>query len=685
MSRKKWMISSADKDLAFDIAEEFGIEPFAALLLVSRGITDDEEINSFFSDSCRLSSPYEIKDMDKAVFRIRTAIEKGEKITVYGDYDADGVTSTALLYRFLDYQGCDVNYYVPDRKDEGYGLNKNAIKKIKDEGTNLIITVDNGISAFEEAEYIAELGMDLVITDHHRASEKLPKAIAVVDPHRYDCPSDFKLWAGVGVAFKLVCALSDGDDKEMLDMFADLVTVGTIGDIVSLTGENRVIVKHGLKIINENAQCGIKALKRIAGIEGKTVSATSVAFSVVPRLNSIGRMAHASKAVEMLLCESVDEAEKIGAGIDKSNADRQEIEKQITLEAEKMIENNPDMLCERVLIFSGENWHAGVIGIVASKLMSKYGKPCIVITDDGKEAKGSGRSIDGFSLFDAVSSAGHLLNHYGGHVLAAGFGLDSENIGKFKKAINDYAKTVEMPFPTLSLDCRLKPEFISADILSVISSLEPFGAGNPQPIFGLFGMTLISVTPIGSGKHLRLAFKKGDTNVTALLFGTTADEFPYVLGDVLDLAVTLERNEYMGQVKVSIYIKDLRMSGTDDERYLKSVRLYEKIKRGDRLTVKEAKFAQPSRQTITDLYRLIKSKGKWTFGTDILSYRLGGDGSDACRLLLAADVLTELGIFIKEDGKILLGDTSVKVNLEDSLILNKLTNIIERGEENGIL
>lgn len=685
MSRKKWLVSSADKDLAFDIAEEFGIEPFAALLLVSRGITDDEEIYSFFSDSCRLCSPYDLKDMDKAVERIRKAIDTKEKITVYGDYDADGVTSTALLYRYLKGEGCDVNFYVPDRKDEGYGLNLKAIEKIKNEGTSLIITVDNGISAFEEAEYIASLGMDLVITDHHRASEKLPRAVAVVDPHRYDCPSDFKLWAGVGVAFKLVCALSEKDDEEMLEMFSDLVTVGTIGDVVSLTGENRVIVKHGLKVINEKAQCGINALKKIAGVDGKTVNATSVAFSIVPRLNSIGRMAHASKAVEMLLSESITEAEEIGAGIDKSNADRQEIEKQIMLEAQKQIENNPDMLCERVLIFSGENWHAGVIGIVASKLVGKYGKPCIVITDDGNEAKGSGRSIDGFSLYDAISSAGHLLNHYGGHVLAAGFGLDSENIDKFRKAINDYARTVEMPFPTLSLDCRLKPEFISADILSIISSLEPFGAGNPQPLFGLFGMSLVSVTAIGGGKHLRLSFKKGDTTVTALLFGTTSEEFPYAIGDVLDLAVTLERNEYMGQVKVSIYIKDIRMSGTDDDRYLKSVRLYEKIKRGDSLTVKEVKFALPSRQTITDLYRLVKSKGKWTNGTDILSYRLGGDGSDACRLLLAADVLTELGIFRKEDGKILLGDTSVKVNLEDSLILNKLQSFIERGEENGIL
>lgn len=676
MGRRKWIVNSIDKELASDIAEEFGIDPFAALLLVSRGITDEAEIAEFFSDDAPLSDPFELKDMDKAVDRIRKAMDEGERIAVYGDYDADGVTSTALMYRFFEMNGCDIVTYIPDRNSEGYGLNKNAIKSLKEKGVRLIITVDNGISAFEEAEYIKELGMDLVITDHHRAGDRIPDAQAVVDPYRKDCMSSYKLWAGVGVAFKVICALSGADTDDMLDMFSDLVTVGTIGDIVPLVGENRTIVKHGLRLINKDTSLGISCLKRQAGVSEKEINASVVAFSLVPRINSMGRMAHASKALELLICQDKEKSECIVSELDSSNAGRQEIEKRITAEAEQQIAENPDMLCERVLIFSGKNWHGGVIGIVASRLVQKYGKPCIVITDDGVEAKGSGRSIEGFSLYDAICSAKDLLTHYGGHVLAAGMGMKSENLPLFRKAILDYARTVDMPFITNELDCRLRPEFISADILSVIAALEPFGAGNPQPAFGLFGVTLTAVQPIGSGKHLRLTLRRGGNTFTALYFGVTEKEFPYAPGDNVDLAVRLEKNEYMGQVRVSIYIKDIRMSGTDDEKYLRSVRLYEKIRRKERLTSEEAKAALATRELTSDLFRYIRSVGSWSYDYDVLCYRLGGDGSNACAVLVAVDALTELGIFKKENGVISIRDTSVKVNLDDSRLLKHIKKYI---------
>ncbi len=676
MSRKKWLVNSIDKELASDIAEEYGIDPFAALLLVSRGITDETEITEFFSEDAPLINPFEIKDMDKAVERIQKAIDEGEKIAVYGDYDADGVTSTALMYRYLEMNGCDAVTYIPDRNSEGYGLNKGAVKKLSEKGVKLIITVDNGISAFEEAEYIKELGMDLVITDHHKASEKIPEAVAVVDPHRHDCPSGYKLWAGVGVAFKTVCALSGADDKEMLDMFADLVTIGTIGDIVSLTGENRTIVKHGLGLINGESITGLECLKKQSGVSGKPITASSVAFSLVPRLNSMGRMAHASGAFNLLVSENTDEAEAIVQKLDSLNQERQETERKIVAEAEEQIMRNPDMLCERVLIFSGKNWHGGVIGIVASRLVHKYGKPCIVITDDGVEAKGSGRSIEGFSLYDAVASAKELLTHFGGHTLAAGMGMKSENLPLFRKAIADYAKSVQMPFMTTELDCRLKPEFISADILSVITALEPFGEGNAQPVFGLFGATLTAVQSIGGGKHIRLNLRKGNTSFSALWFGMTEEDFSYAVGDSLDLAVRLERNEYMGQIRVSIYIKDVRMSGTDDEKYLKSVRLYEKIRRKERLTPKEAAFALPSREIVADVFRYIRGVGKWNKDMDVLCYRLGGDGSNACTVMTAIDVLTELGIFRKENGSISIKDTTIRVNLDDSKLMAHIRKYI---------
>lgn len=677
MSRKKWLVSALDKELASDIAEEYDIDPFCSLLLVSRGITDDSEIFDFFSKECRLCDPFELKDMDKAAERVRRAIDTKEKILIYGDYDADGVTSTALLYLYLKSENADVITYIPDRNSEGYGLNLDAVKEISEKGVKLIITVDNGISAFNEADYISSLGMDLVITDHHKASHTVPKAVAVVDPHRYDCPSEFKLWAGVGVAFKLVCALSDKTTDELLDLYSDLVTIGTIGDIVSLTGENRAIVKHGLKMLNRTTKPGIKALKQIAGVDGKEISASTVAFSLVPRINAIGRISSAEEAFRLLISEEEGTALFYAQTVDSSNVTRQDVEKIISGEAEAQIKNNPGMLHDRVLIFSGKNWHGGVIGIVAARLTQKYGKPTIVITDDGKEAKGSGRSIDGFSLYEAIASASHLLNHFGGHTLAAGFGLDSNNLDEFKETIQNYAKTVEMPFATIDLDCKLKPEFISADVLDVIAELEPFGAGNPQPMFGLFGMTLTSVQPIGGGKHIRLSLKRGNATVSALYFGVTLNEFPYEEGDVLDLAVRLEKNEYMGQVKVSIYVKDIRMSGTDDEKYLKSVRLYEKMKRKETLSEKQIEFITPSRQNIADVFRFIRNNKGWKHDIDVLCYRLSSDGSDACRVLTAIDVLAELGIFRKNGNEILLADTECKVNLDDSKLLGYLKGLAQ--------
>lgn len=673
MSRKKWVVNEIDKALACEIADKYDIDPFAALLLVSRGITRSDEIEGFFACETLLSDPFTLKDMDKAVERISEAIENDEKIAVYGDYDADGVTATALVCEYLNMNGCRVVPYIPDRNSEGYGLNCEAIRSLCEAGVSLIITVDNGISALEEAEYIKELGMDLVITDHHKVGNAIPEAVAVVNPHRADCPSRFKHFAGVGVAFKLVSALC-GDSEQALSMFADLVTIGTIGDIVSLTGENRLIVKKGLELLNSDTGIGIEQLKRAAGVSEKTMTSSSVAFSLVPRINAIGRTGHASRALELLLSEDYDSAGEIAAEIDRSNIRRQEIEKEITLEAQRQIEENPDMLNNRVLIFSGENWHGGVIGIVAARLVQKYGKPCLVITDDGKQAKGSARSIDGFSLYECVSSAADLLTHYGGHVLAAGFGMKSENLPAFKRAVEDYAKTVEMPFPRLEIDCRLRPDFITSDILEVIDSLEPFGAGNPQPMFGLFGMTLTGIQPIGGGKHLRLSFKKGTANATGLLFGVTQRDFAYNTGDRVDLAVRLERNEYMGQVKVSIYIKEIRMSGTDDELYLKSIRLYEKIMRKERLTSAQARFALPDRQQIANAFRFIRDCGGWTHDTDILCYRLGGDGSDAVRVLIAVDVLCELGIFRKEGESILPHNMENKVNLEDSALMKYLKN-----------
>ena len=675
MSRKQWCILPSDKDLAEDITEQYDIEPFLAHLLVSRGITDDMELEDFCFDNAMLLDPFELKDMDKAVERISQAVENGGKIAVYGDYDADGVTATALLYLYFRSLGIEVTTYIPDRNTEGYGLNMKAIKSLCEEGVELIITVDNGISAHKEAQYIKELGMDLVITDHHKATENLPEAVAVVNPHRHDCPSSYKDYCGVGVAFKLICALSDEDDEELLSRYADIVSLGTIGDVMPLIGENRKIVKAGLDLINEGINPGIRALKKVSSMKDKALSSTSVAFSLVPRINAIGRMAHAKKAFEVLVSDDEDSAVKKASEIDRSNADRQEKEREILTEVQRQIDENPEMLNERVLIFSGRDWHGGVIGIVAARLVGKYGKPCFVITDDGETAKGSARSIEGFSLYEAVSSASALLEHWGGHVLAAGFGMKSENVEDFRQAIYDYAKTVEMPFPQNIIDCRLRAAAVDADILPLIESLEPFGAGNPQPVFGLYGMTLTAVQPIGGGKHIRVTVRKGESTLTAVYFGVTPDRFLYQAGDTVDLAVRLEKNEYMSQVKFGVYINDIRMSGTDDLRYLRSVRLYEKLIRREALTQKQKEFLHISRQEIAEVYRYIKKCGGWYGDTDLLCYRLGDDGAGACKILTAIDILCELGIFKKENDGVSCTDTSVKVELENSALMQYVNNL----------
>lgn len=676
MNRKKWIVAKTDKEKAIRLAEKYNLDPLASSLLVSRGMDSDEVLSSFCSDDTPLCDPFELRDMDKAAAAINKALNRGEKITVYGDYDADGVTSTAALFSFLEMQGGSVDYYIPDRNTEGYGMNMQAIEKIAERGTKLIVTVDNGISALKESEYIYELGMRLVITDHHRVPERLPRAEAIVDPHRRDNPLTFDEWSGAGVAFKLICALSEPEEEEaLLDEYADLVAIGTIADIVNLTGENRAIVKRGVEKINESERAGIIALKEVSGVADKTVSSTTVAFSLVPRINAIGRMKHAEEAVKLLMSFDAQEASLIAEELYDSNAQRQKTETEIMDEAIRQLEEHPERLFDRVLIFDGMNWHGGVIGIVASRFVERYGKPCIVITGDGEDAKGSGRSIEGFSLYDAISSASHLLTHFGGHILAAGFGIRQKDIPEFRKIVNDYAKTVKMPYPTVKMDFRIRPERISADILDVFSSLEPFGAGNPKPLFALYNMTLESVTPVGNGRHLRLNLSSNGSSITAMKFSTTPAEFHFRRGDIVDIAASLERNEYMGEVRVSVHVRDIKDAYTSDEKCIDGERLYEKFRRGESFSKEEMTLAVPDRKDIADVYKYIRQQKSIPDDVCILCYRLNDDGERFCKFMVALDILEELGLTVRsENGDIRLSDNQNKVDLERSRILQNVRN-----------
>ncbi len=677
MSRKIWEVSKQNKELASELSARHDLDPIVAALLVAKNIVDDEMIDEFFSSELNFNDPFELIDMDKAVDRINQAIDCGEKVAIYGDYDADGVTATSILSLFFEMQGLDFVSYIPARDGEGYGLNCGAIDKLHEQGVNLIVTVDNGISAIKEAEYIASLGMDLIVTDHHTVGQTLPKACAVVDPHRKDCPSTFKHLCGAGVALKLICALCEEEFEEMIENFSDIVAIGTVADIVSLTGENRFLVKKGLQVINDGTNIGICALRSVAGVDEKEVDATTIAFSLSPRINALGRMTHAKKAVELLTSDNFEKAMAIATEINEANIKRQETERVIFADVQNTIEQNPKLLLEDVLIFANEGWHAGVIGIVCAKLVEKYGKPCMLIAIEGDLARGSARSVEGFSLYEAIDSAKSVLTHYGGHVMAAGFSLEKQNLPEFRKFIKAYSKTVKMPFAKVKLDLRLNPSFISADILDIISVFEPFGQANQEPIFGLYSMKIRDIQPLGKTKtHTKLTLEKNGAIISGLYFGVSTDQISYVIGDEVDLAVNIKKNEFNGRISVSIYVKNIRMSNTSDEAYLNATRVYERIKRGEKPSAATAQGAVPNRNDIATVYRFIKKVKFWQHDMDVFCYRMGDNGQNAAKFFFALDVLAELNLINKNSQSIMINESQTKVNLDDSKILTYLNSLI---------
>ena len=674
MNRKKWVVSSCDRDAAATIAENCGVEPFAAFLLCSRGMTDEFEIESFLYDT-DLIDPYTLPDMEKAVERVSKALENGERITVFGDYDCDGVTSTALLYSYLVSRGANVDYYIPDRSGEGYGMNLGAIDVLKSRGTNVIITVDNGISAIEEIAYAKSLGIDVVVTDHHRAGEVLPDAVAVVDPHREDSLCEFSDWAGVGVAFKLVSALDDSDGYELLEQYGDIIALGTVADIVSLKGENRIIVRSGIAFMNAaledgSLRCGIKALLDASGSAG-ALDSSAVAYRIAPRVNAAGRMGSAERALKLLLTADQAEAKDLAQEISEANVQRQTIETEITSAAVEYIENTPSIKHKRVIVVEGEDWHQGVIGIVASRLVEKYGKPCIVISKNGDVAKGSGRSIDGFSLYDALSYCADDLVQYGGHVLAAGLTVDSNKIEQLREKINEYAQQGEAPVPTLKIDCKLNPSSITVDVLSSLKVLEPFGAENPQPLFGLYNMEITAIQPVGAGKHLRITVKRKTSFVTVIMFSVTLEEFSFRVGDIVDLAVKLSENEFQGKTQVSVQAKAIKLSSTNDEEVIKSLHAYEDFCVLNDFSDELKEYIRVDREFCGNIYKYVKANNGWNFSAEMLCSRLGLPPVKIAACQISLDALTELGILKLKDGRYSIPAEIVKNPLENSSAFKK--------------
>lgn len=679
MNIKNWTVSPLNKERAAKIAEDYQLPFFLAMLLEIRGIHTQEQIQALLMENPVFCDPFSLADMDKAVERIHRAIENFEKIAIYGDYDADGVTSTAMLYSYLESCGANVMFYIPDREVEGYGMNTKAMDSLKEYGVNLIITVDNGISAVEEVEYAKQCGMDVVITDHHRPQETLPDAVAVVDPYRKDCVCAFPHFAGVGVAFKLISALEGegADITGLLENYADLVAIGTIGDIVPLTGENRAFVQTGLRLLSRSDRMGIRALLERCSLEGENLSASTVAFRIVPRINATGRIGSSDRAVHLLTCEDMELAGELAVEICDNNDYRRQIENEMVEKALELLAREPDRLYDRVLVVEGEDWHHGVIGIVASRLTDKFGKPCVVISYTADEAKGSGRSVEGFSLFEAICSCAQLFTKFGGHPMAAGLSMPTKHLAAFRKAINDYAASLPMmPVPSVSLDCKLNPAALSVEMPQQVKYLEPFGTDNPAPVFGLYEMRLKEVIPVGGGKHLRLVFQKKNVNITCMKFGMTAQEFPYQTGDFLDLAVTLDNKEFRGQETLSVLIRDMRLSNLDSGALIADDALYQKMKRGESLRIDEQERLFPDRQAFAMVYRLLKARDGWHHHILALLLALQGEGLTLAKLLVALDVMEEKGLIAVttygEVTQIQVLPVEQKVDLFDSQILNGL-------------
>lgn len=616
MILRKWEVRPLDKERAAAFAQTYGVPFFLAMLMNIRGLDDAAHLREFLGEGEPLSDPFLLKDMDKAAARITRAVDNMEKIAVYGDYDADGVTSTAMLYSYLETRGADVIFYIPQREGEGYGMNMGAVEYLKEQGVSLIVTVDNGISSVQEVARANELGIDVVVTDHHRPQEILPDAVAVVDAYRPDDTSPYKHFSGVGIAFKLLMALEDGagDVEDLLEAYSDLAAIGTIGDIVPLTGENRTLIRAGLERLSQSDRPGVQALLENAGIAGKALTSTNVAFTLVPRINATGRMGAPERAVRLLISGYEEEAEVLSEEICADNEERRRVEAEIAEAAFADIEAKGYMK-DRVVVVDGENWHHGVIGIVASRVTERCGKPCMIISRGETEAKGSGRSIEGFSLFEAICACGDLLIKFGGHPMAAGITLKPENIEAFRKRINRYAAEhfPQMPTQTVTLDCKLNPAALSVSMAQSLTQLEPFGNGNPQPVFGLFNMELSNVTPVGGGGHLRLTLEKNGAVITSMRFNTKPEELPYHIGDKIDLAVQLEAREFRGQPSLTVIVRDMKFAAFDTEKNIASLASFEKWQRGEVLSAEDKNRLYPDRACLAAIYRALRTvNGKET-------------------------------------------------------------------------
>ena len=645
-------------------------------ILTARGITDPAEALTLLAGEEDLSDPFLLTDMQKACERIWQAIDNGETIVVFGDYDVDGVTATALLYQHLKGMGATVKCMLPSREGDGYGLSRNAIQSIHDKGYQLIVTVDNGISAVEEAEFAAELGIDLIITDHHLPPETLPKAVAVVDPRRLDDTSPFKGLCGAGVAFKLCAALDGCPPEEMLDYCGDLAAVGTVADVMPLTGENRTLVKSGLRQLQNTDRPGLEALLEEVGLAGRPITAENISYAIAPRINAAGRMDSAVTALQLVLCEDPDRAEELAHKLNEINVKRQETELEIFKAAQVLLEQQPERLEDRVMLLWGRDWHPGVIGIVASRLVERTGRPVIVVTvDEHGECKGSGRSVPGFNLHACIGSCADLLIRYGGHAMAAGLSVREENLPELRRRLNEWAARECPVLHTAPLECDLPIHLdrVTVDSVRRIDALAPFGAENPTPVFLLQSAVVDGVYPVSEGRHSRLRLRQGNASVYAVWFGMPPEQLPYTMGDVVDAALNLSVYESARGAQLSGRILDLHPAGLGTK-LSEQAALVAVLRRGTPLTAEQKTLITPDRSHIITVYRELQARRWHAEDLQPLCAKLGEENTG--KTLVAVTALEQVGLIAtveKGGAKYLeLVPAQGKKNLADAPILKCL-------------
>ncbi len=703
-----------------DISSNLRLNPIVAKLLYNRGYKDSASASSFLKmEKEMLLNPFDIIDIDKGVERIIKALENRERITVYGDYDVDGVTAVCTLYLYLKSKGAIVDYHIPNRSGEGYGVSCPAIDMIKERGTSLIITVDTGITAIDEVEYARTLGIDFLITDHHECRSELPSATAVINPHRNDCDYSFKELAGVGVVFKLICALEErlsGNDRlsstiKILNDYADLVAIGTIADVMPIVEENRIIVKYGLNMINKSARVGLTALidassgkpeyrrsERFARRKKKVkITSSFIGFTLAPRINAAGRVRSATIAVELFLSEDYSEAIKIAEMLCDANRERQAEENSIMKEAYSKIDSL-DLDANPVIVLEADDWHHGVIGIVSSRITEKYCRPSILVSFEGNPSseasmsdigKGSGRSIKGLNLVDALCHCQELLVKFGGHELAAGLSVTRENLPMFREKINEFARanlTEEDMVPIIETDCEINFSDICMNLAEELQLLEPYGVGNPVPMFIMRGVSVNEISGVSENKHTKITFGDGKSSHQAMFFSNSPESLGIYNGDKVDALFSIDINEWQDRKNVQLIIRDIKIAVSKQELYKKLKDRFEQIKSG--ATFSEDEDVLPDRRDFVNVYKFIQNmlhQGQDTISVKALLNKLNspqvGANINYIKLKFIFMVFIEMNLVTVHEVspdlyRFEIKYSSSKSNLDKSSILKRLRSQI---------